>query len=129
LNLFKSRIAAPPALVKKNVERVQMLESDMHIRVNQRDNVAVVVSPENGIPAGQKVALSAIPSGAPITRYGQTIGHATRSLDAGVWVREEHIAMPEAPPLDGLHFDGAAPLPREHVARDKEFMSRARPGA
>src|SRR5439155_20732030 len=40
-----------------------------------------------------------------------TIGYATRSLDAGAWVREEHIAMPDAPPLEGLVFDGPPPDP------------------
>ena len=46
------------------------------------------------IPQAHKVALSEIPAGAPVTRYGQTIGIANRTIPAGSWVREELLDLP-----------------------------------
>lgn len=96
------------------------------IRVNPRDNVAVVVNPEGltagtrlpdglalveAIPQGHKVALHPIDAGQPILRYGEAIGTATRAIPAGSWVREELVALPEPPPLDELPLATAVPAP------------------
>ncbi|MEO6437037.1 MAG: UxaA family hydrolase, partial [Tepidisphaeraceae bacterium] len=67
----------------------------LYIRVDARDNVAIVVNPE-GLPAGtvfpsglalteripqsHKVALEEIAAGKPIVRYGQIIGLAARAI-------------------------------------------------
>lgn len=72
------------------------------IRVNKLDNVATALYKlEPGsvnligqektmtfqltdvIPSGHKFALYDIPKGAPITKYGKTIGLATRSIQIG----------------------------------------------
>src|ERR1035441_2872618 len=89
----------------------------MYIRVNPRDNVAILVHPEGAapgdllpagliarerIPQSHKIALQNIEPGQPVVRYGQTIGLANRPIAAGCWVREELLDMPEAPPLDSL---------------------------
>ena len=89
----------------------------MYIRVNSRDNVAILVHPEgaapgeplpNGlvarerIPQSHKIALQDLEAGEPVLRYGQTIGLANRTIAAGSWVREELLDMPAAPPLDAL---------------------------
>ena len=89
----------------------------MYIRVNSRDNVAILVRPEGAapgdllsdgliarerIPQSHKIALQDLESGEPVVRYGQTIGLANRSIAAGSWVREELLDMPAAPPLDAL---------------------------
>jgi galactarate dehydratase len=80
----------------------------MYIRVNQRDNVGIIVEPEGflspreRIPQAHKMALTDIEAGGPIVRYGQTIGIANRAIAAGSWVREELMSMPPAPPLDEL---------------------------
>src|SRR5512133_831277 len=94
------------------------------IRVNARDNVAVVVQPEGlaagthlpdgpavveAIPQGHKVALRDVDAGQPVVRYGEVIGHATRPIPAGAWVREELVALPEPPPLDQLPLATAVP--------------------
>jgi galactarate dehydratase len=96
-----------------------------YIQVHPLDNVAIVVN-EGGLPAGtafesglilreavpeaHKVALTAIPEGAPVTRYGVTIGHAAREIAAGSWVHEGILTLPRAPELDHLPSP-RAPLP------------------
>src|ERR1035437_6098011 len=81
----------------------------MYIRVNQRDNVGIIVDPEGAagdtgewIPQSHKIALGQLEAGQPVLRYGQTIGFANRTIAAGSWVREEMIDMPAPPPLDRL---------------------------
>ena len=87
------------------------------IRVNARDNVAIVVNDlglpkgtalDNGlslrefVPQGHKVALSDIPKGAPVRRYDVVIGYAAEALPAGSWINEARLVMPEPPSLEGL---------------------------
>jgi len=96
----------------------------MYIRVNGRDNVAIIVHPEGvaagaslpggltareRIPQAHKIALDDLESGEPILRYGQIIGRANRAIAAGSWVREELIDMPVPPALDQLPLATAVP--------------------
>lgn len=86
----------------------------LYVRVNARDNVAVVVNPEGVtltefIPACHKVALEDIPAGGPILRYGHVIGYAERAIARGAWVREELVRTPEPPALDDLPLATAPP--------------------
>jgi galactarate dehydratase len=89
----------------------------LYIRVDPRDNVAIVANPEGlpegttfpsglvlkeRIPQSHKIALAEIEPAAPIVRYGQIIGLATRRIDAGSWVREDLVQLPAAPQLDEL---------------------------
>jgi len=92
------------------------------LRVHPHDNVAVVAN-EGGLPAGtvigagcvgaglvfsekvpqgHKVALQKIPAGEPVKRYRVSIGHALRDIEAGSWVHERLLQMPEARSFDGL---------------------------
>lgn len=96
----------------------------LYVRVHPRDNVAIIVNPE-GLPAGtvctggltlvefipqaHKVALDAIGQGEPVTRYGEIIGLAARSIPRGAWVREELLSLPTAPALDQLSCATAVP--------------------
>jgi galactarate dehydratase len=88
-----------------------------YIQIHPADNVAIVVN-EGGLPAGacfesglvlreavpeaHKVALTALPDGAPIIRYGVTIGTARTEIPAGSWVHEGLLTLPEPPELDSL---------------------------
>jgi len=88
-----------------------------YVQVHPSDNVAIVVN-EGGLPAGavfasgltlrgpipeaHKVALTIIPEGAPVIRYGVTIGHARREIAAGSWVHEAILTLPLPPRLDQL---------------------------
>jgi len=96
----------------------------MYIRVNDRDNVGIIVHPEGvaagvqlpggltareKVPQSHKVALRDIDASEAILRYGQVIGYANRAIPAGAWVREELIDMPAPPPLDQLPLSTAVP--------------------
>ncbi len=98
----------------------------MYIRVNPRDNVAIIVHPEGAaagsvlpgglavrerIPQAHKVALADIAGGEAVVRYGHAIGYANRPIAAGSWVREELLDMPAPPPLDRLPLATAVPAP------------------
>ncbi len=98
----------------------------MYIRVNPRDNVAIIVQPEGTaegsilpgglavrerIPQAHKVALADFALGDPVVRYGSVIGYANRPLAAGSWVREDLLDMPAPPPLDCLPLATAVPAP------------------
>jgi galactarate dehydratase len=96
------------------------------IRMHAADNVAIVAN-DGGLPAGtvlpgglvlreavpqgHKLALTAIPAGAAVVRYGVTLGHATQAIAAGDWVHERRLALPPAPALDELPPPGPPPPP------------------
>lgn len=92
------------------------------IKINQNDNVGVIphlaglpkgAEIYNGIrlvediPMGHKVALTEIPVGSEIVRYGQVIGYAKTPLTPGEWVQESKMEMPVVPELDSI------PMPAE----------------
>lgn len=101
-------------------------EQHRYIKLNARDNVAIVVN-DFGLPAGSrfacgltlrafvpqghKTALVDIPQDEPIIRYGEVIGYALSPIQAGEWVDEARIRMPEAPALDKLEISTAVPAP------------------
>lgn len=74
------------------------------IKLDERDNVAVALSelaPGTGkatetIHSGHKVALTDIPAGTPIIKYGQPIGQATCDIAQGNHVHDHNCAMVEA---------------------------------
>ena len=52
------------------------------IIIHEKDNVAVRLIEENGIPAGHKAALKPIAKGEAVIKYGHRIGFATRRAKA-----------------------------------------------
>jgi galactarate dehydratase len=105
-------------------KREIVTERPRYIKLNERDNVAIVVN-DFGLPAGSrfacglelrafvpqghKTALVDIAEGAPILRYGEVIGYAASPILAGEWVDEARIHMPEAPALDKLEIATVVP--------------------
>src|SRR6201991_2199511 len=95
----RSEILGRAAMGKREVVN----ETPRYIKLNERDNVAIVVN-DFGLPAGtrfpcglelrafvphgHKTALTDIAEGAPIIRYGEVIGHALSLIRAGEWVDE-----------------------------------------
>jgi altronate hydrolase len=77
------------------------------IRINERDNVAVAIRPlaagervdvdgqsvvaRQDVPAGHKVALSAIQPDQQIMKYGVPIGLATESITEGDWIHSHNL--------------------------------------
>src|SRR5688500_3410146 len=45
------------------------------------------------VPAGHKLALRGFAEGAPVRKYGQTIGFATRPIAAGDWVHTQNMGI------------------------------------
>lgn len=89
-----------------------------YIRIHPHDNVAIVVHPDGYtarelIPQSHKVALSNIPTGAPVMRYGHVIGRANRDILIGSWIREQFLDLPVAPSLDDCPLATATPPPPE----------------
>jgi len=97
-----------------------------YIKLNERDNVAIVVNdfglaagsvfPDGltlkaFVPQGHKTALVEIAEGGAIRRYGEIIGHAKAAIQAGEWVEESLIAMPDAPELSALEIATRVPTP------------------
>ncbi len=95
-----------------------------YIRVDARDNVAIVVN-QGGLPAGSrfadglvlveqvpeahKVALVDMADGEAILRYGVVIGYAKQPIARGSWVHEGLLTPPEAPALSGCPLSTAVP--------------------
>jgi len=73
------------------------------------DGIAVVAL--DAIPAGHKIALRAIPAGSMVERYGQSIGRATCSIEAGRHVHTHNLGFEELT-LDYEFPSTETPLPR-----------------
>ena len=112
----------------------------LYVKVHSRDNVAIIVNPEGlkegtvfddgltlreWIPQSHKVALADVENGAPVVRYGEVIGRASRAMRAGEWVREDSLDLPTAPALDDLPLATAipAPLPALHGHTFEGFVN------
>lgn len=63
------------------------------------------------IPSGHKVARRDIASGAPVLKYGQVIGIASRAIRAGEHVHTHNVEMPATHASDAL----PPPIPRTPV--------------
>ena len=86
------------------------------IKIDPRDNVAIVT--ENApkgtklenlvllqdIPQGHKVALMKLQKGAKVIRYGVILGFLLEDVEAGSWINEKMLELPELPPLDSLSY-------------------------
>ena len=57
------------------------------------------------IPMGHKVALVDIPAGSAIIRYGEKIGIASTSIQAGEWVDHTRMLLPQAPRLEDISLN------------------------
>ncbi len=95
--------------MNETVELIQHQDSPRYIRLNEADNVAVVVN-DGGVPTGarfqdglvtvesvpqsHKVALVDIAIDQPVRRYGQIIGYALEPIVRGSWVKETQLRMP-----------------------------------
>jgi len=78
------------------------------------------VASAQAIDMGHKVASRAIPSGAPVRKYGQVIGFATQAIAPGEWVHVHNVGLgelhlthqycsavpPEPAPVSGRTFQG-----------------------
>lgn len=95
------------------------------IKINEKDNVAVAVTeleagteiaPElktrEAIPQAHKIALTDIPAGGEIIRYGVVLGYAKADIPAGSWINEHMLDLPESPSVANLPY-GTNLVPNE----------------
>lgn len=61
------------------------------LTIHPSDNVAVCLEAQGEIPAGHKLALTDIPAGERVVKYGHAIGRATRDVHAGEWVHTHNL--------------------------------------
>jgi altronate hydrolase len=84
------------------------MSSPRALRLNPQDNIIVAIDemrpgdvPAGGptaterVPKGHKVATAPIASGAPILKFGQIIGFASKPIAPGEWVHEHNVAVHE----------------------------------
>lgn len=77
------------------------------LRLNASDNVVTAVDPIDAgagaygatatvrIPRGHKMAIAAIAERAPIVKFGQIIGFASKAIAPGEWVHEQNVVVHE----------------------------------
>lgn len=110
------------------------------VRISPLDNVAVAVEPVAAgaevcvaggtvravceIPRGHKMALAPIACGSPVVKYGCSIGHATRDIEAGEWVHEHNMATDLSGEKAYVYHPRPCDLPRE---APQTFMGYRRP--
>ncbi|WP_275983656.1 galactarate dehydratase [Paenibacillus hamazuiensis] len=102
----------------------QPSENPVYIKVNPKDNIAIIVNagglPKGTVfpcglelighvPQGHKVALTDIPQGAAIIRYGEVIGHASQLIPKGGWIDESLVQLPDPPQLEELSIASNVP--------------------
>ena len=93
------------------------MEAPIIIKTAKEDNVGIVANTgglkkgsvlsegiilSDDIPAGHKVALTVVPEGGKIIRYGQVIGYAVSKIMPGEWVHESKMSLPDPPGLDSI---------------------------
>lgn len=111
------------------------------ILLHARDNVAIarVMLPAgqaveagnvsmmtlDSIPAGHKLALKSIVAGESVVRYGNVIGFATRSIEAGEHVHVHNLGYQDLD-LSSVEFGSGAP-PRTEADDIRTFLGYRRP--
>ena len=76
------------------------------------------------VPVGHKIATHAIRAGAPVKRYNQIIGFASRDIAAGEHVHLHNLAMGS---FERDYAFGADAKPTQFVAQPATFMGIVRP--
>ncbi|MEM8854052.1 MAG: altronate dehydratase family protein [Pseudomonadota bacterium] len=106
------------------------------VRLNAADDVVTATRPlEAGvsvegvttqglIPRGHKIALHAIASGAPVKKYAQIIGYASRDIAAGEHVHDHNLAFRNT---DYAYTFGTNLHPAPEPATRDTFMGYKRP--
>jgi len=75
------------------------------------------------VPPGHKIAVRAIPSGAPVRRYNQIIGTATQDIAPGQHVHTHNLAFSS---FERTHDVGSALQPTAYVNPPATFMGIVR---
>ena len=55
-------------------------------------------------PRAHKVALTDIPAGSPVIRYGVILGYAMNPIKRGDWINEFMLEFPTPPSVDNMEY-------------------------
>jgi len=77
------------------------------------------------VPRGHKLAVRAVPAGAPVLKYGQQIGVATRDIEPGHHVHSHNLGMAEV--AHELEFGTARHVPSVPEGPRPVFLGYRRP--
>lgn len=116
---------------------------DLTLRLHPADNVVVVKRPlkpgvelesgslrlvmAKGIPPGHKLAITEIPDGAAVTKYGQTIGFAKGRIAPGDHVHTHNVELRDFGRDYAFGVD-ARPVAYHPASAMRHFPGYARPG-
>lgn len=92
------------------------------IIIHEKDNVAVQLTEENGIPAGHKVALCAINKGEAVVKYGHRIGFAAEDIEKGAWVHTHNVKTALNETADYVYAPVESVLPKEEMRTFRGFV-------
>ena len=87
------------------------------VKINEADNVAIAVQEikagtevekdliaRQDIPQAHKIALTKIPAGEPVIRYGVILGYAMNDIEKGDWINEFMLKLPTPPSVDDMEY-------------------------
>ena len=87
------------------------------VKLTDKDNVAIAIhdTPKGteiwpgvitntDIPQAHKTALTDIPKGGEVIRYGVVLGYAKEPIAKGDWINEFMLDLPEPPDVDHMEF-------------------------
>ena len=66
------------------------------------------------IPQAHKIALTDIPKGGEVVRYGVVLGYAKAPIPVGAWINEHMLDLPQSPGLDDMPY-GTSLVPMEEL--------------
>ena len=93
------------------------MSTPFFIQIKGEDNVAIAVediaagtqvmpgvTTREDIPQAHKLALTDIPKGGEIIRYGVVLGYAKDSIPVGAWINEHMLELPQSPGLEDMPY-------------------------
>ena len=103
------------------------MSAPLYIKVKDADNVAIAVHDiprgtgvmpgvvtREDIPQAHKIALTDIPKGREVIRYGVVLGYAKAPIPVGAWINEHMLDLPQSPGLDDMPY-GTSLVPMEEL--------------
>ena len=78
---------------KDNVATIfaEDIVSGTAVSVRDKKGQTEVISVKDDIPYGHKIALTEIPKGVPVLKYGESIGTASREIGKGEYVHVHNM--------------------------------------
>jgi galactarate dehydratase len=115
------------------------MKAPLYIKIKENDNVAITVDTilkgtkivediitNEDIPQGHKIALTDIPTGSEVIRYGVILGYAVKDINKGDWINERMLELPEPPQVEDLTFS-EVPEVKLPIAPVRSFLGYRNP--